>query len=100
MVKPRERLLQAVMKELAGNGLRDRSLRDVAAAVGTSHRMLIHHFGSKEGLWTAVVRCVEEAQRESMAEFGTRHAGEAMIEMWNRLSRPGYWPHERRADSL
>ena len=46
-------------------GIGDRSLRDIAAAVGTSHRMLIHHFGSREGLLTEVVRTVEANQRAS-----------------------------------
>ena len=40
---------------VAANGIGDLSLRALAAALGTSHRMLIHHFGSKEGLWVAIV---------------------------------------------
>jgi AcrR family transcriptional regulator len=60
---PRERLLDAVIAELDAHGLRDRSLRDIAEAVGTSHRMLIHHFGSREGLLVAVVETVEAGER-------------------------------------
>ncbi|MDT7648160.1 MAG: hypothetical protein QOC75_5160, partial [Pseudonocardiales bacterium] len=37
-------------------GISDLSLRQLADALGTSHRMLIYHFGSKEGLLTEVVR--------------------------------------------
>ena len=49
-------LLEAVVAELARGGIGDRSLREIGAAVGTSHRMLIHYFGSREGLLTEVVR--------------------------------------------
>ncbi|HEX2214417.1 MAG TPA: TetR/AcrR family transcriptional regulator, partial [Mycobacterium sp.] len=38
----RRQLLDAVVAECARNGIGDRSLRDVAEAVGTSHRMLLH----------------------------------------------------------
>jgi len=91
----RQRMLSAVVGELATGGLLERSLRDVAAAIGTSHRMLIHHFGSREGLLTEVVRSVEAEQRRAMAELSSDDAGEAMIEMWQRVSQPELWPHER-----
>ena len=46
----REQLLAAVVGYVATHGFSDLSLREVAAAIGTSHRMLIYHFGSREGL--------------------------------------------------
>ena len=49
---------------VAQNGIGELSLRTLAAALGTSHRMLIHHFGSKEQLWVEIVRTVEQRQRE------------------------------------
>ena len=42
------------MDYVAQNGLSDVSLRTLATALGTSHRMLIHHFGSKEELWVEI----------------------------------------------
>jgi AcrR family transcriptional regulator len=60
----RKQLLDALVDEFAAGGVGDRSLREVAAAVGTSHRMLLHHFGSREGLLIAVV---EQAERRQMA---------------------------------
>ncbi|BBF99587.1 MULTISPECIES: TetR/AcrR family transcriptional regulator [Pseudonocardia] len=63
----RDRLLQAVVEQLAGHGIADRSLRALAAATGTSHRMLIYHFGSREGLLAEVVGVVEAGQRETLA---------------------------------
>jgi AcrR family transcriptional regulator len=59
----RARLLDAVVDYLSRHGIGDISLRSLAAAVGTSHRMLIYHFGSKEGLLVAVVQAVEARQR-------------------------------------
>ena len=59
----RERLLAAAVDYAAEHGLADLSLRTLAAALGTSHRMLIFHFGSKEGLLLEVVRAVEAQQR-------------------------------------
>src|SRR6201985_716704 len=61
---PRRQLLDKRVEEFARGGIGDRSLRDVAAAVGTSHRMLLHHFGSREELLIAIV---EEAELRQMA---------------------------------
>src|SRR3954447_20556438 len=44
--RARERLLAGTMERGVGN----LSLRGLAAPLGTSHRMLIYHFGSCEGL--------------------------------------------------
>ena len=90
----RQELLRAVMTELERGGIGDRSLRDIAAAVGTSHRMLIHHFGSREGLLTEVVRSVEADQRAFLARLPGR-PDETMDAMWRRLSDPQLWPAER-----
>jgi AcrR family transcriptional regulator len=46
------------------HGVGDTSLRTLAAEVGTSHRMLIYHFGSREGLLAAVVETVEQGERD------------------------------------
>src|SRR5438477_11677766 len=65
----RQRLLTSAIVYVAHNGLQDRSLRDIASAIGTSHRMLIYHFGSKAGLMRAIVVDVERQQREFFAQF-------------------------------
>lgn len=63
---PRARLLDAVIEHFGRNGIHDTSLRALAEAVGTSHRMLIYHFGSREGLLAEVTREVEARQRAAM----------------------------------
>lgn len=59
----RDRLLDAIVDHLAEHGIGDTSLRRLAESVGTSHRMLIYHFGSRDDLLADVVRRVEDEQR-------------------------------------
>jgi AcrR family transcriptional regulator len=91
----RDELLTRVIDELTDNGLSGRSLRQIATAVGTSHRMLIHHFGSRDGLLTAVVQAVEATQREMAGEVAADDPRSALVTTWQRVSQPDYWPHER-----
>ena len=95
---PRERLLAATVEHLAAHGLGDLSLRGVAEAIGTSHRMLIYHFGSKEGLLSAVVGAVEAGQRAALADL-LPGPGEGLSaaswRFWRRLTDPGLAPLER-----
>jgi AcrR family transcriptional regulator len=65
----REALLRRVVDYLAAHGIADISLRRLATEIGTSHRMLIYHFGSREGLLAAVVERVEAEQRDVLAEI-------------------------------
>ncbi|MEU9888969.1 TetR/AcrR family transcriptional regulator [Sphaerisporangium sp. NPDC051011] len=66
---PREKWLAQAIEYFAANGIGDASLRSIAAGLGTSHRVLIHHFGSREGLLAEVVRAVEARQRSSLADL-------------------------------
>ncbi|MDX6264634.1 MAG: hypothetical protein QOH84_6322, partial [Kribbellaceae bacterium] len=63
----RESLLTDAIQYFAKNGIGDASLRSIATNIGTSHRMLIYHFGSREGLLAEVVRRVEAQQRDLLA---------------------------------
>ena len=58
----RDELLDRVTDHVLAEGLIGLSLRPLAAAVGTSDRMLIYHFGSRDALVSAVVgRTTERA---------------------------------------
>jgi AcrR family transcriptional regulator len=83
----RQQLLDALVDEFAAGGVGDRSLRDVAGAVGTSHRMLLHHFGSREDLLLAVVEEVERRQMGLLSEIPAT-AAEGFAAMWTDLHRP------------
>jgi AcrR family transcriptional regulator len=88
-------LLDRVITYLAGAGVGDRSLRQIAAGAGTSHRMLIYHFGTREALLVEVVRAVEERTREALASLRARSPREQATEFWRRLSDPALAPYER-----
>jgi AcrR family transcriptional regulator len=94
----RERLLAAAMEHVAHNGVGVLSLRGLAAALGTSHRMLSYHFGSREGLLIEVIRTVEAQQRAALAEMLSDQEAspvETMRRMWRRVADPALWPNER-----
>lgn len=94
----RERLLAAAVDYVAEHGSADLSLRGLAAAINTSHRMLIYHFGSKEGLLVEIVRAVEERQRVALAELEATTDGtlaDLSREFFRRLADPALWPNER-----
>ncbi|HWG99834.1 MAG TPA: TetR family transcriptional regulator [Pilimelia sp.] len=61
---PQEDLLRRAVAWFAANGVGDSSLRALAAGIGTSHRMLIYHFGSRQGLLAAMVEAVWRGQQE------------------------------------
>ncbi|TCK27386.1 TetR/AcrR family transcriptional regulator [Pseudonocardia endophytica] len=87
----REELLNAVIEHAADHGIADRSLRTIADAIGTSHRMLIYHFGSREGLLAAVVAAVEAGQREVLAELdrsGHDDPHEVGMHFWSLVTGP------------
>jgi AcrR family transcriptional regulator len=90
----RQQLLDALIDEFAAAGIGDRSLRDVAAAVDTSHRMLLHHFASRDELLLAIVNEVERRQMDILADLPTDPAA-GFAAMWAHLSRPELRPFER-----
>jgi AcrR family transcriptional regulator len=97
MSDSRDELLTRVLDFAARDGLSDRSLREIAAGVGTSHRMLLYHFRSREGLLAAVVGAMEALQRSQMtalAETATTPA-ELMTGVWRAVSSPEVRPFVR-----
>jgi AcrR family transcriptional regulator len=95
---PRERLLGAVIDHVAAHGVQDTTLRGLAAAIGTSHRMLSYHFGSREGLLVEVSRTVERRQRaafEAMLADAGASPLDVMRTMWHRFADAALHPHER-----
>ena len=94
----RQRLLDAVVAHFTAEGLADQSLRRIAEAIGTSHRMLLYHFGSKDGLLLAVVREVEARTQGAWprsAEDALGETDELIRRMWAYLSDPALGDFER-----
>jgi AcrR family transcriptional regulator len=98
---PRDRLLDAAIDHVAEHGLGDLSLRQLGPALGTSHRMLVYHFGSKEGLLVAVVQAVEARQRAALIAIANDPAladlslADRLRQTWDRFADRALWPHER-----
>ena len=89
----RDRLLHAAVEHALDQGIVDLSLREIAAAIGTSHRMLINHFGSREGLLVAAVREVERRERERLGAAPLSVADARR--RWNHLADPSLRTQER-----
>ncbi|MEQ4210188.1 TetR/AcrR family transcriptional regulator [Actinopolymorpha sp. B17G11] len=94
---PRQRLLAAVVAVMTERGSTDWSLRSLAEAIGTSHRMLIYHFGSLDGLMIAVVGQVDAAARERYAALSEEYDDPlaAARAWWEQLADPEQAAGER-----
>jgi AcrR family transcriptional regulator len=70
----RQIIIEKIADHLLVHGMREASLRKIAAAVGMSDRMLLHYFANKEELMTGaltqvtarLVRILESARLEQM----------------------------------
>ncbi|WP_129670130.1 TetR/AcrR family transcriptional regulator [Phytoactinopolyspora endophytica] len=94
----KQALLQSAIDYVAAHGVGDRSLREIAAELGSSHRMLIYHFGSKEGLLVEIIRVMEQRQRallEELDDLETASPLDVAREFWQRVADPALWPYER-----
>lgn len=58
MVPTREAMVQAMVGHVVQHGIAEASLRPLAQAAGTSDRMLIYHFGSKQGVIAEVLEAL------------------------------------------
>ena len=93
----RDRLLQRAIEYLAERGVSDLSLRELAAGLGTSHRMLIYHFGSRDELVVEVVRAMEARERENLAGLLRSEDSpiDAVRKFWRHISDPALAPYQR-----
>jgi AcrR family transcriptional regulator len=79
----RDDLLDKVTDHVLEHGLIGLSLRPVAAAVGTSDRMLIYHFTSRDALVSAVVaRATDIAVDEGKALPGATTVRSGVNRLW------------------
>jgi AcrR family transcriptional regulator len=83
----RERLLRASVDYFAAHGIGDASLRQIAGAVGSSHRMLLYHFGSRQGLLEAVVEELERGERDVLDQLLVQDDRSGRERAWD------FWTH-------
>ncbi|HET6259743.1 helix-turn-helix domain-containing protein [Pseudonocardia sp.] len=94
----KDELLAAALEHVTAHGVGALTLRRLAAELGTSHRMLIYHFGSWEGLLVAIVQAVEQRQRDRLRALLAEPdlpPGEQARRFWAQLVDPAQWPSER-----
>ncbi|MEU4983148.1 TetR/AcrR family transcriptional regulator [Streptomyces sp. NPDC021969] len=94
----RARLVEAAVDHVAAHGIADLSLRRLGSAIGVSHRMLIHYFGSKEQLLVEIVRASERRQRALLSRLRTepgRSPADVARQLWRQLTDPGLAGQER-----
>ncbi len=94
----REDLLAAALQYVTAHGVGEPSLRGLAAGLGTSHRMVIYHFGSLHGLLVEIVQAVEQRQRDRLAVLMAEpdlSPVEQARRFWEPLTDPASWPSER-----
>lgn len=70
----RDELLDAAYRYVLEHGLAGMSLRPLAAAIGSSPRVLLFLFGSKDGL---IRELLARARADELALLGRGHAGDA-----------------------
>ena len=90
----RERLLQATVHYVLRNGVGELSLRPLAKEIGTSARMLMHHFGSKETLVSLALQSIEQGFVERVAAAtATGHGpGDMLRRLWRDTAAPAMEP--------
>ncbi|CAM3978012.1 TetR/AcrR family transcriptional regulator [Tsukamurella strandjordii] len=69
MTARKAELLESAVDYIYRHGLADLSLRPLAAAIGTSARLLVYHFGSKEQLITDALDGVRARQEALVGEW-------------------------------
>lgn len=77
----RAELLDAVTEFVLEHGLAGLSLRPLARAVGTSARILLYHFGSKEELVASALREARAREAATMASYRTSAAHVPLAEL-------------------
>ncbi len=70
----REELIEKALDYFLEHGLAGLSLRPLAERIGTSARLLVYHFGSKDGLIAAVMDEVRAQSQKSFALSAARSA--------------------------
>jgi AcrR family transcriptional regulator len=85
----RRRLLERAAQYVLRHGVGGLSLRPLAKEIGTTARMLIHHFGSKETLVTEVLLAMEQNARQAASDTDDSRSVHVMLSrMWDDIAAP------------
>ena len=96
MSQRRDELAQGTLDYLLRQGVAGLSLRPLAAEIGTSARLLVYHFGSREGLITAAMdelrRRVQDSFAQMTARSGRTSNQSVLRTFWNWTLHPDNVP--------
>jgi AcrR family transcriptional regulator len=87
----RQVLLERAYEYVLANGLADLSLRPLAAAIGSSPRVLLFLFGSKDGLVRAILDRAREEEVALLQQVRAERRGDLVdvaAAVWRWLSAP------------
>lgn len=75
-------LVEEVLDHALDVGLAELSLRSAAAAAGTSHKVLLHHFGTREAFLVAVLRRVRRQMLDDVRTNDVADPVETLRRAW------------------
>ena len=91
----KQELLEQCLSTSIKVGTLDGSMNSIAKRIGTSGRMLIYHFGSKQELESQLICLLEQRLREKLWSFcekssltETNEQITLLIKMWQHLTSP------------
>jgi len=85
----REVLAEGATDYVLEHGLLDLSLRPLAAALGTSDRMLLYHFGDKASLVATILRVSNDRSVKGIRDLKpSPNVRAAVIDLWGAVSSP------------
>jgi AcrR family transcriptional regulator len=91
----RAELLQRAVDYAVESGLADLTLRPLADALGVMPNTLVHHFGSKEELLSAILNGVRDRLREMRAQMVADPGEDPLWGVWRWTSDPERLPFFR-----
>jgi AcrR family transcriptional regulator len=81
-----EELLDAIHEYLLWHGLSDLALRPLAKAVGSSPRVLLYYFGSKEKMIVSLLARIRERQRAIFGQVRAETFFDACRGIWTQMA--------------
>ncbi|MGA9510329.1 MAG: TetR/AcrR family transcriptional regulator [Candidatus Sulfotelmatobacter sp.] len=85
-------LRTAIVQYLVKHGIADLSLRPLAKAVGSSPRVLLYYFGSKEKMVVKVLAEIRDRQRNTYGQMDAPTFEQACRTIWRHMSAPESQP--------
>jgi AcrR family transcriptional regulator len=90
----KQELLERCLAAAIELGTLDSSINEIAKRIGTSARMLVYHFGSKQELDRQIISQLESQLREQLWSFqaatdlDSKSPTDYLIEMWEQFTAP------------